>query len=108
MEEKIKFSYNGKNYSFTTRKLAEMVEFYKKMQLDSDTYCCPLCQCDFEENNLFVCDKCNELLDTDERCEDHNDSTDNICKGCCEECQKERNYGDYIDSQLDLDRDRNS
>lgn len=107
MEERIKFEYNGKNYSFKPSKLIEMVEFYNKMQLDSETYCCPLCQCDFADNNLFVCEECQELLSTDERCEDHHDSTDNICKSCCEECQEERAENDSIDAEFDLYRDLN-
>lgn len=108
MEEKIKFEYNGKNYSFKPSKLAEMVEFYNKMQLDSETYCCPLCQCDFADNNLFVCEECQELLSTEERCEEHNDSTDNICKSCCKECQQEQWDNDSIDADFDLYRDMNS
>ena len=108
MEEKIKFEYNGKNYSFRPSKLAEMVEFYNNMQLDSETYCCPLCGCDFADNNLFVCEDCNKLLETEERCEYHHDSTDNICKSCCEECQQEQWENDSIDSEFDTYRDLHS
>jgi hypothetical protein len=103
MEEKIKFEYNGKNYSFKPSQIVKFAEFYEKMQVDGETYSCPLCGCDFIDNNLFVCETCNQILDNEEKCTEHTD--EHICKECCEYCQKEVAYDDYIDSLIDADRD---
>lgn len=102
MENKVKFEYNGKSYIFKPSKLVEIIEFYNKNMIKIGMTECPLCGCDFFDNNLFVCEECGELKERDELCPDHNYL--DICKDCCEICKEENAYNDYIDSLIDFDR----
>lgn len=102
MEDKIIFNYNNKEYSYTKKELANIIEFYKKMQFTSDTAECPLCGCDLFDNGLFVCSKCGELkVIEDDECTAHNEFGEPICKDCCEMCQDEKWQNDM--DNLDFD-----
>lgn len=73
--------------------------FYQEMQINSGDSCCPLCGCDFDYNDLFVCNECGNLLSIDEKCTEHYDV--DICKDCCEKCSKEKAYEEAINAKID-------
>lgn len=74
-------------------------KFYQRMQLTAGKSSCPLCGCDLEENGLFVCEECGELVEVDEKCTEHYDR--DICKECCEECRAEKAYEEAVNAKID-------
>lgn len=81
--------YNGKRYSI--KKIYKLIDMYENSQVDGVIAYCPLCQVDFFENGLFMCEECLKIKYVDERCDDHYLNS-HICKDCCEECEG----GDYV------------
>lgn len=76
--------------------------FYQEMQINRGDTCCPLCGCEFGENDLFVCNECGELLSIDEKCTEHYDV--DICKECCDICSKEKAYEEAVNAKIDETR----
>lgn len=76
--------------------------FYQKMQIHVGDTHCPLCECDFDDNDLFVCEECGELLPKDEKCTEHYDY--DICKECCDKCREEKAYWEAVSAKVDEKR----
>lgn len=75
--------------------------FWKAYHLRGNETECPLCQCDLEENGLFVCERCEEILPLDEKCYEHNSDYGTVCKDCCEHCQEQKAYEDAVNLEID-------
>lgn len=73
--------------------------YYQKMQIHAGDTSCPLCECDFSDNDLFVCSECGALLPIDEKCTEHYDI--DICKECCDICSKEKAYEEAVNAKID-------
>lgn len=71
----------------------------EKYQLKGGETECPLCGCDFHDNEIFVCEVCKEIYHIDDKCNDHNEK--DVCKNCCEECTKYDDFYNDIDSKID-------
>lgn len=93
---------DGKSY--TLKQLRRYIKFYNDHQIERGQTHCPLCECDYEENNLFVCDECGNLLNKSEQCKEHEHSEMTVCKDCCVECSRQNAYADA--ENLEIDRKR--
>lgn len=93
---------NGKSY--TLKQLERYIKFYNEHQIERGQMYCPLCECDYAENNLFVCDECGNLLSTDEQCKEHKHGDMTICKECCNECSRQKAYEDEVNLEIDRKR----
>lgn len=93
-----------KNKSYTEKQLQEIIDRNEKMQFYGEEGYCPLCDCDLEENGLFVCGECGELLELDEMCTEHYDGSDNVCRDCCDDCRSEEMQSYMINQEIDIAR----
>ncbi len=93
---------DGKFY--TLRQLQRYIKFYNEHQIERGQTCCPLCGAYYDENELFVCDECEELLPTDEQCREHEHIDMKVCQECCDRCQKQKAYEDDINQKIDEKR----
>ncbi|MCM1222919.1 MAG: hypothetical protein NC548_51555 [Lachnospiraceae bacterium] len=87
MGEGIVFTYKDKQYRET--QLQKIIDFYNRMQFEGGNMYCPLCDCDLEENGVFVCEECHELMDVDQKCSRHDKG---VCRSCCSKCCEEAQY----------------
>lgn len=90
---------DGKFY--TLKQLQRYIKFYNDHQIERGQTQCPLCGSYYDENEMFVCDECGELLTTDEQCLEHDHSNVTVCKECCNECRKQRAFEDVVNSKID-------
>lgn len=84
------------------KQLVTAWKFYQKMQLHGGETICPLCGCDFADNDLFVCEECEQLLSIDEMCKEHN--LGGICQECCDECREQKAFEDAVNLEIDRKR----
>lgn len=75
--------------------------FWKKYHLRGNETECPLCQCNLHDNDLFVCERCEEILPLDEKCNEHGSDYGTVCKECCEHCQEQKAYEDAVNLEID-------
>lgn len=93
---------DGKSY--TLKQLQRYIKFYDDHQIKAGQTQCPLCECDYDENGLFVCDECENLLPTDEMCREHDHNGARVCKECCDKCQDEKAFEDEVNLKIDRKR----
>ena len=93
---------DGKSY--TLKQLQRYIKFYNNHQIERGQTQCPLCECDYEENNLFVCDECGNLLNVDERCKEHEHRDLIVCKECCIECSRQKAFEESVNHKIDIAR----
>ena len=93
---------DGKYYSLT--QLQRYIRFYDEHQIKAGQTCCPLCGSEYDENGLFVCDCCGNLLNKDERCKEHDYGDQDVCKECCSFCQHDRAFEDAVNHKIDIKR----
>lgn len=61
-----------------------------------------------EDFGIFECNECGRTLPIEERCIEHYDKSDCVCKDCCADCQEEFALGEQINIETDrllLDED---
>lgn len=85
------------------RKTAENAyRFWKRYHLNGGESNCPLCGCDLEENEKFVCERCEEVCYLDEECNEHSsDCGEQVCRDCCEHCQEQRAFENAVNAKID-------
>lgn len=91
---------DGKFY--TVKQLQRYIKFYDEHQIEKGQIQCPLCECDYDENGLFVCDECGNLLPKEEKCTEHYDG--DICQECCDECSRQKAFEDAVNLEIDRKR----
>lgn len=86
----------------TRGKLLKAYRFWKKYHLMGGETRCPLCDSDLEENGVFVCEKCCEILPLEEKCKnsEHNHNGD-CCEDCCVESSDDKSYEEALNTRID-------
>ncbi len=90
---------DGKFY--TLKQLQRYIRFYNDHQVERGQTSCPLCGCEYAENNLFVCDECGNLFSIDEQCVEHEHSDMSICQECCDKCKEQKAFDEAVSSKID-------
>lgn len=93
---------DGKSY--TLKQLQRYIKFYDEHQIKAGQTQCPLCECDYDENELFVCEECGNLLNKDERCKEHDHGDMTVCQECCDECREQKAFEDEVNLKIDRKR----
>lgn len=93
---------DGKSY--TLERLRSYIKFYNGHQIERGQTQCPLCGSYYDDNKLFVCDECGNLLPANEQCAEHVHVDMAICKDCCLECSKQKAYEDAVNQTIDIKR----
>lgn len=75
--------------------------FWKSYHLRGNETQCPLCGCDLEENGLFVCERCEQILEVEKECYEHDSDYGTVCKECCDHCQEQKAYEDAVNAKID-------
>lgn len=88
--------------SYTLKQLQRHIKFYDDHQIKAGQTQCPLCECDYDENGLFVCDECGNLLSKEEKCTVHSDG--DICQECCDKCREQKAFEDAVNLEIDRKR----
>lgn len=93
---------DGKSY--TLKQLRRYINFYNDHQIERGQTQCPLCGSYYDDNKLFVCDECGNLLSADEECTEHNHWDMTVCQECCLECSKQKACDESVNHKIDIAR----
>lgn len=85
----------------TRGKLLKAYRFWKRYHITGHETRCPLCDSDLEENGVFVCEECCEILPLEERCNSFLHNHGDVCNDCCREKPDNSSYEEHINTKID-------
>jgi hypothetical protein len=81
--------------------LEQAILAFHYIKYNWDTVECVFEDIDLEDYGIFECTCCGETKSISERCTEHYDELERVCKDCCDECRREEAYWDKVDSEID-------